>query len=134
MKRLIFLLIAFACGLTTVIASDVGSKPTLQLPTSVITQITAMPVLNAVCFEMTPVIYQASGVTLVNKYQMVGKTFMPVAILHLDPGIYIQVSVNKFNLQNRTSNNSYTPYSMLNNYELLTVNYELNLPTARHVS
>ncbi|HEY5593152.1 MAG TPA: hypothetical protein VIK55_19315 [Paludibacter sp.] len=57
MKRLIFLLIAFACGLTASIAADVGTKHAdyLQNP-FVITQITPMPVM-AVTFEPATAVY-----------------------------------------------------------------------------
>lgn len=111
MKRLIFILIAFTCGLSASIAADVGTRSTDMLqPEFVISQITPMPVMNAVVFEMAVTFQPTAGVYLFTaKADVKLVTVKPDAYLHLDPGIHAQVSViNQF----RTSyyNYSYTSY------------------------
>jgi len=135
MKKTFFLLFAFALTMLVSIATDVGAKVPDKLQTQyVVSQIT-MPVMNAVSFESVQAVYSTSGVLLVNRPEVAVLKFSPGAILHLDPGICVQVSVNKFSLQNRAYNNSYsyTPYRMRNNYNLSTQYGKLFSLTARHV-
>lgn len=94
MKRLIFLLIAFACGLTASIASDVGSKHAdyLQNP-FVITQITPMPVM-AVTFEPATAVYNFTQATVPATQTMSVQTFKLDTWKNPDYGPSLAISCN----------------------------------------
>jgi hypothetical protein len=135
MKRLIFILIAFTCGLSASIAADVGTRSTDMLqPEFVISQITPMPVINAVVFEMATTIQPTAGVYLFSANADVKLvTFKPDTWRNPDYGPSLLYS-NVIRITNGTTdyNYSYTPY-LLQNYRYGN-GYTHNIrSTTRHV-
>jgi len=134
MKRLIFCLALFSLTFMSAIASDVGNQTNDMLQNSyVVQQISVTPVINAVNFETTQVVYNLAGTVLLTNPEMVAQTFKMETWRNPDYGPSIIFS-NNMNIKNQTAihNYSYTPYIVHFNYKLQTINYKLS-STVRHV-
>jgi len=136
MKKLIFLFALFNLTFMSAMANDVPQDPKwVLIQVHQVSQV--LDVINADFIgshnfqiaNFNQVIYQVQDV------RMSPLTTTSPSYSFIDPGIYVQVSVNK-NVRLYNHNYSYTPYLMLTTYyPLPTTNYQLpTVDTARHVS